>query len=269
MEGRRKTNGTQSLETVFALNELAMLTEDQGDLIQALAHYQEALAIARRVAPASPDLARILNNLGSLQELRGDLAAAETGMRESLAMRRALYGNEDANTLRVEHNLCRVLMVQGQRAAAHDCAADVHERRRKVLGEASPEVDDSRGLVEVLQPTPERDWLQDRYEHYRQQGPAQILRAMRFAWLLASVRGEESDLQRLASLAKGLREAHGAQSVSAALTELAYAELAWLLGRPDAMREALARAEPILDAALAPEASQRRRMEALQRAGPR
>ncbi|AKS41541.1 serine/threonine-protein kinase [Wenzhouxiangella marina] len=263
VEGRRRVNGNDSMDTLFALKELAFLQHDQGEFDQALANYQEALEIGRRVAPESGDVARTLNNMASLQEQRGDLASAEALLRESLALRQVIFGPDDVNTLRVEHNLCRVRLQQ-EGDAAQACAAEIFERRRRFLGESSAETDDSRALVESLSPTPDRDWLLDRYRHYMSQGASQIVRSMRYAWLLAADNGEAEDLDRLRTVADALREFQGSTSVRAAQTELELAQLALRLGRVDLVGDALSRSETILDRTLAPQAAQRIRLRELQ-----
>jgi len=264
LEARRRVNGNDSMDTVFALKELAFLQHDQGDFDRALANYQEALEIGRRVAPESGDVARTLNNMAALQEQRGDLVSAETLLRESLSLRQVLFGADHANTLRVEHNLCRVL-IQQERDAAQGCANEIFERRRQFLGDDSAETEDSRALVESLSPTPDRAWLLDRFQHYMDQGASQVVRSMRYAWLLASGNGNEDDLERLREVADALREYQGSTSVRAAQTELEFARLAVRLGRIELVNDSVSRSEDILNRALAPEASQRGQLRELQR----
>lgn len=266
VEGRRQTNGNDSLDTAFALNELAFVQQSLGRLDEAFASYDQALDIARRVMPESAEVARTLNNIASLQELRGDLAAAEAKLRESLRIRTTLFGAEHVNTLRAEHNLCRVLAEQGPRPAAQDCAADVLARRRAVLGDGNPETEDSRALLESLSPAPDRSWLLARFEHYRNQGPDQVARSMRFAWILASSAGDSDDLERLAALAVRLRQDQGEQSLRAAQTELKLAQLAWKLDRIDVAGAALSRGQSVLEAELAPQAPERALLDQLQAA---
>lgn len=251
--GRRKVNGLDSLETGIASNELGVLKMLRGDLVEALALCQAAADIAARVAPESGEHARALNQLGTVQELRGDLVTAEDHYRRSLAVRRLTFGADDVYTLRAEHNLCRVLITREGAASAGACALTVYQRRNTVLGAANPETDDSRAMVEGLSAAPDRAWLVERFEHYRGLGSTHLTRNVRFATLLAA--GKEpsaDDFERLASLADALRKFHGEKSVNAALTELRLAQLARRLGRPELMASALARAERVLPAALAP-----------------
>ena len=266
VEGRRKAHGDRSLETASALNELAAHEFGQGNLAQAQAHYLEALEMTRQVDPDSSDAALLLNNLGALQEVRGDLEGAERNMRASLQLRQQLFGAEHANTVRVEHNLCRVLVERGKLAEARSCAGNVLKRRRQALGDGHPEVDDSRALLEGLSPSPDRAWLVDRYDHYRQRGAADIARTMRFAWLLASSEGDADDLGRLTSLAQSLRQYQGTRSIRAALTELQLARLATQLGRADVAVQALSRGEAVLDDALVPQSPDRKLMGELRAA---
>ncbi|MCB1552714.1 MAG: serine/threonine protein kinase [Xanthomonadales bacterium] len=272
VEGRRKAHGDRSLETATALNELAFHLHGQGNLAQAQAHYLEALEITRRVDPNSADAAILLNNLGALRELRGDLEGAERDIRTSVQLREQLYGTEHLNTLRAAHNLCRVLTAQNKLVEARACAHDVFERRRNLLGEAHPEADDSRAVVEGLSADPDRAWLIDRYERFNQQGASQVTRTMRFAWLLASSGGDADDIERMTKMAQSLREYQGANSMRAALTELHLADLAMRIGQADLAREALARGEAVLDAGLVPQAPARTLWKSLQarlvQAGP-
>jgi tetratricopeptide (TPR) repeat protein len=252
--GRRKANGLDSLATGIASNELGVLKMLHGDVNEALALFQVAADIAARVAPKSGEHTRALNQLGTLHELRGDLVAAEDHYRRSLAIRRVTFGADDVNTLRAEHNLCRVLIARGSAASAGDCAMAVYQRRRSVLGDANPETDDSRAMVEGQSAAPDRAWLVERFEHYRGLGPTHLTRKVYFATLLAASKAPSADdLPRLSSLAEALRKAHGANSVYAALTELQLAQLARRLGRTEIMASALERAERVLPNALTPE----------------
>lgn len=265
--GRRKANGNDSTETAIALSELAVLRRTSGDFAQALPLFEEALKIIRRAAPGSAEEARFINNLGLLHEMRGDLLMAEEHYGQVIRMRHALHGAEHVDSLRAEHNHCRVLAALARRAAAEACARDILQRRRAVLSATDPELDDSRLLVENLSPSPDRGWLLERFTHYDQQGPSQLARNARFAWQLAAGEGGTADdLDRLTHMAESLRQTQGAKSVTAALTELHVARVAMALRRHDLAKAALDRAEGVLESALLPQAPHRQTLKALRAA---
>ncbi len=79
-----------SLLTALSLNNLGVLTGNQGDYPAAKAFHLRALAIRERLAPDSLDLAASYNGLGNAVDALGDLAGAREYHRKALAIRERL-----------------------------------------------------------------------------------------------------------------------------------------------------------------------------------
>src|SRR6185312_4420243 len=90
-------------EQVAALNFLALLVRDRGDLA-------EAEALFRRGIEMAPGDAHLHNNLGNLQRRLGDLAGAEASLRKAVRLK-ATYPE-------AYHNLGIVLAELGRREEA-------------------------------------------------------------------------------------------------------------------------------------------------------
>jgi tetratricopeptide (TPR) repeat protein len=72
------------------LNNIGFVYDAQGDLGQALAYYQQALAIDEAVAPTSTATARDLNNIGGVYRTRGNLGQALEYYQQALAIDEAI-----------------------------------------------------------------------------------------------------------------------------------------------------------------------------------
>lgn len=120
------------LNQCWALNvDQGDLLCDQGDLTEALAAYQKALAMSQRLArtdPSNTGWQRIRSvsqeRIGDVLRTKGDLAGALAAYRESLTVRQRLAATDPSNTkwqrdLSVNHNnVGFVLYNQGDRAGA-------------------------------------------------------------------------------------------------------------------------------------------------------
>jgi len=102
-------------EIAEAMDNLAQLLNDKGDLAAAEPLYREALAMDQRLFPGdAPRVATDLNNLSQLLDDKGDLAAAEPLARQALEMRRRLYPGDHEDVAESLNNLAG-LMIGGNR----------------------------------------------------------------------------------------------------------------------------------------------------------
>ena len=95
--------GEDSAAYAVPLNNLAYAYEDMGDYARALPLYERSLAIRRRaVRDNEPMVLRARYNLARAQTRVGQLAAAKPQIDAALAGMRDRYGEDDANTTKVE-----------------------------------------------------------------------------------------------------------------------------------------------------------------------
>jgi tetratricopeptide (TPR) repeat protein len=121
-------SGESSASYAMPLNNLAYANEDLGDYAQAIALYERSLAIRSAVLPdtdpvvlrARQNLARALTGAGRLEAARAPLEAALAGMR-------ARFGEDDANTAKVELVQADWLLRSGRVDEANDTLALLQE----------------------------------------------------------------------------------------------------------------------------------------------
>lgn len=103
-----------------------------GDLRQALTHYEQALCQATEAYGREHAMvATILNNLGTLHEAQGNLRTAMEYLRESLDIDQRLYGRRHLRVAIRLNNIGCVLTKAGQYQQAMEChqqAACIYER---------------------------------------------------------------------------------------------------------------------------------------------
>jgi CHAT domain-containing protein len=101
-----------------------------GRLADAVKSFEDALALARQLYPASEfknghhNLAASLNNLGKVHRDCGELAAAEPLYRGALEMFRKLYDGDDPVVAKSLHNLSDLLSDRGEYAEADRLSSD-------------------------------------------------------------------------------------------------------------------------------------------------
>jgi tetratricopeptide (TPR) repeat protein len=134
-----KVSGPEHLDTAGALNNLAVLLQDQGDLLGARPLAERALTIYEKVSgPEHLDTARALNNLAFLLHDEGDLAEARRLAERALAIRETAFGLEHPVTAVSLDTLGQLLQAQGELAGAHLLAERVLAIREKMLGAKHP-----------------------------------------------------------------------------------------------------------------------------------
>lgn len=254
-------------------NELGSLRQDLGRYGAAHDAYRNSLAILEAAGDGAPStlLAQTVNNLATLDEERGDLEAAETGYRRSLAWRLESLGEDALPVARARHNLARVLWRRGRHEEAGALLAAARRVREAQQPEGAPERLATQALAVELalargatdEARREAVALAAAHAVARRPLPARTAAAVHAA--LANVAAADADAEAVRAhrerAADALRAGLPALHPMVALAEL---DLADALARRDPARaRALrARAEPILDAALAPRAPDRARLRA-------
>jgi CHAT domain-containing protein len=112
------------------LNNLGVLSIEQGKLDQAAKYYERALAIQeKRFGPDSSSVSVVLNNLGSVARQRKDFPAAEKYYLRSLAIKEKQLGPEHPEYAAVLMNLANVYASEGD----YREALDTHLRALKIF----------------------------------------------------------------------------------------------------------------------------------------
>ena len=134
-----KALGPEHPQTALALNNLAHLLQDQGDLAGARTLHERALAIRERtLGPDHPDTAESLNNLALLLQDQGDLAAARPLFERALAIYQKALGPEHPSTATGCNNLALLTQAQGDLAAARPLFERALAIYQKALGPEHP-----------------------------------------------------------------------------------------------------------------------------------
>ncbi len=106
--------GADHPDTASSLNNLALLLQDQGDLVGARPLHQRALAIRETaLGPDHPATAMSLNNLAMLFKNQGDLTAARPLYERALAIHATALGADHPDTATSLNNLAVLLEAQG------------------------------------------------------------------------------------------------------------------------------------------------------------
>jgi eukaryotic-like serine/threonine-protein kinase len=148
---RRTLDGPRSIGVADALNDLAVVLRQQGDMAGAEARHREALALRRTLLGREHiDIAESLSNLAIVLRTRGDLAGAEDAHREALAMQRRLLGPTHPGVARTLNNLAVVLRQKGDLAGAEQMHRDALSIRRRTLGSDHPDLAQSLSNLGIV-----------------------------------------------------------------------------------------------------------------------
>lgn len=258
--------------TQGALQELAGLYQDLGDLARSSDYYRRARAELDALGQQDTlDDALLLNNYATLQETRGEIAQAEALYRRSLEIRRRELGEDAKMALNTEANLGRLLMRNGRLREAEPLLAHSYAGMAKLL-----EPDNPTMLIQRL--TRAELWM--RRGDLAQARQALVAATPAKGWedVSASLRNRRDMLEAEitqregnAAAAVGLWQALVARShanldesaVPLAQLRLSLASALAQQGQAQAAREQLALAQPVLTAALVEGAEPLRRLQAV------
>lgn len=121
--------GERSRWYAQALDCLGVVHKSRGEFAEALACYEQALALLEAGEKDCAGLASVHHNLGGLAYVRGDLPVAEHHSRTALKLRAAADGT---NSIEVGRELAALAVVLDD-AGRSDEAAKVHERAASLL----------------------------------------------------------------------------------------------------------------------------------------
>ncbi|WP_428939958.1 tetratricopeptide repeat protein [Fontivita pretiosa] len=140
---RRMHLGEDDPATRAALNNLAVLRDDQGRLDESEQLYRQLLAsYARPPAPQVADTARAMSNFSSVLQRLGKLDEAEQMAREAVEQSDSALSREDRESIRYLQNLATVLIAQEKLAAAESVL-----RRALTLAQTHLSPDDTVALT--------------------------------------------------------------------------------------------------------------------------
>ena len=136
----RKGQENDSLQSLYALRNLAGVLEDQGKWPEAETLHREELAFWRkREGNSSSDTAYTLHELGVAISANGKWPQAVTVYHEELALWRKLVGNDDPNTLYALRNLGETLECEGNWGEAESIHREELASWRKRAGDDDPQ----------------------------------------------------------------------------------------------------------------------------------
>lgn len=151
LEKRQKQLGRDHEQIATAMNELAMVLQDQGDLAGAELLYRDSLAMRRRMfGDEHEDVAQSMSNLGNLLRDRGKFPEAEPLVRDALAMSRKLLGNDHTKVASMLNNMAAMLHSNGKLGDAEPAYLEAIEIQRNRHGGEHIEVVEVMSNLGVL-----------------------------------------------------------------------------------------------------------------------
>jgi serine/threonine protein kinase/Flp pilus assembly protein TadD len=123
-------------ETLAALNELAVLQREMGELETSEATHRRVLDVQRRnLGEDHPATLQSMSNLGVVLYRRGSYTESEELLREVVRRQRALHGESGKRTLEALSRLANVIGIQGRYDEALELRRRILERTRASLGD--------------------------------------------------------------------------------------------------------------------------------------
>lgn len=133
-ETKREAFGARHIETLRAMNNLATLRGDTGDLKEAERLHTAALAARREtLGDEHPDTITSMNELGELCRVQNRLTEAQTLLKEAVDLRSRVLGPEHPDTLVSMNNLGGVYMVRRENAKAESLMRAALEGQLRTL----------------------------------------------------------------------------------------------------------------------------------------
>ncbi len=138
---REQALGAEHPEVATALDRLASIIRNKGDLAKAEPLYLRALAIAEQTpAPGHAELGQILNDLATLYLRKGDLIQAEARFQRALTVWHETLGPEHSNVARALTNLGALYAGKGDSPQALPLFHRALEARERTLGPSHPDL---------------------------------------------------------------------------------------------------------------------------------
>jgi len=127
LEAHRRVSGSQHIETAFALDNLAALLTETGNLDESEALLREALPIFEaNLRPDAPPLRRTTTSLADILTKQGKLDEAEPLARTAAAELARVKGKGTLSTQRARETLAQLLIARNDFAAAEAMLLESH-----------------------------------------------------------------------------------------------------------------------------------------------
>jgi tetratricopeptide (TPR) repeat protein len=137
---RRELLGDEHLDTITAMNNLASMLGDQGQLEKAAAMQEEVVEKTKRIlGDEHPATITTMNNLAITFRDQGQLEKAAAMQEEVLEKRKRILGDEHPATITTMNNLAITFRDQGQLKKAAAMQEEVLEKRKRILGDEHPD----------------------------------------------------------------------------------------------------------------------------------
>jgi tetratricopeptide (TPR) repeat protein len=129
----------KEVRTLGAMNDLANVYYDNGNLKEAEKLHKEVLAAHKEILGENhPDTLKSMNNLATVYHDNGNLKEAEQMYKEVLAGCKEILGENHPNTLTGMNNLANVYHDNGNLKEAEQMYKEVLAARKEILGENHP-----------------------------------------------------------------------------------------------------------------------------------
>lgn len=138
---RQQAFGQEHAEVALALNLLAIVHRNKGDLAQAESFSARAVAMAEKTMQAgAADLGTVYIERGSVALFKGDFVQAETQYQHALEIWEQAVGAEHPNVARALNNLAAVYGRKGDRVKLEQTLKRALEIRERALGPEHPDL---------------------------------------------------------------------------------------------------------------------------------
>jgi len=110
-----KNQGSDHLDTVLFLNNLALLYDAMGEYSKALPLYQRALTIQEKaLGPGHPNIVTVLNKIAQLHKSRGEYTKARSLFERALSIREKTLGLNHSSTVQSLNSLAMIYEDTGE-----------------------------------------------------------------------------------------------------------------------------------------------------------
>jgi tetratricopeptide (TPR) repeat protein len=147
LELRIEKLGSEHPDVAMTYHTLGNVLREQGQLDEAGAAYEEAIAIADATMPGHPETALLRQSKGAILVAQGKPDEAEQLYRTILAEWEPKLGAEHTTIAAVRNNLAGMLLARGETNGALELLRAVLDGRARTMGEEHPSTLSARGNV--------------------------------------------------------------------------------------------------------------------------
>lgn len=151
LEGKRKEDGEEAVDTLAVMRSLAMTYRNQGRWTEAeVIQRQSHEMCIRTLGEEHPGTLASMSNLSMLRNDQGRWKEAQELQERELRIRLRTMGKEHCDTLIAMNTMCWTYRVQGKWKEAEEIGQDCMDIRRRLFGETHPHTLDSEHVMAVL-----------------------------------------------------------------------------------------------------------------------